>query len=532
MRSFLRWLRHIDWLGLPRQIPRKWRRSLQFRSVVLSVGFAGIAIIGVGSYVSVAVSNDLFQSRLTQVLTQSQRATDAAQRIFDSGVATDRAGLQGLVNSSLVTIRDTSSSSLLAFYRVDPTVNSALAPQNFASPELSGSIITSALRQSVETGKGSQFWQSVTLVSDGKAVPGVVVGSLVAVPSVGDYELYIAYSFGDSEQTLAFVTQVLWGAGLGLLILIGGISWFVSRLVVRPIKVAAETSQKLAGGDLSARVPELGEDVLSTLARNFNDMARSMQRQVTSLEELSSMQQRFVADVSHELRTPLTVVRLAGDHLYKKRDQFDASSRESVEALHGSLDRFSGLLSDLLEISRYDAQSITLDLEPTNLVRLASEVAESLEPIAREYGSTIEVVSPGGHCEALVDAGRIRRIIVNLLGNAIEHGEGKRILVEVDSNAKAVSLVVDDLGVGLTDEQVARVFDRFYRADAARKRTLGGTGLGLSIALEDARIHNGVLEAWGKPGEGARFRLTVPRKATADWTSAALPLPRPEVFDA
>ncbi len=532
MRSFFSRFLHVDWLGLPRQIPRLWRRSLQFRSVVLSVGFAGIAIVAIGSYMSVAVSNDLFHSRLEQVLTQSQRATDSAQRIFDSGVASDRAGLQSLVNSSLVTIRDTSSSSLLAFYRVDPTVNSALAPQNFASPDLSGSIVSNKLRKAVQSGVGSQFWQSITLVGNGTTTPGVVVGSLVAVPSVGDYELYIAYSFAESEKTLAFVTQVLWIAGLGLLILIGAISWFVTRLVVRPIKVAAETSQKLAAGDLSARVPELGEDVLSTLARNFNDMARSMQRQVTSLEELSSMQQRFVADVSHELRTPLTVVRLAGDHLFKKRDQFDDSSRESVEALHGSLDRFSGLLSDLLEISRYDAQTITLDLEPTNVVRLASEVAQSLEPIAAEYGSTIEVVSPGGHGEALVDAGRIRRIIVNLLGNAIEHGEGRRILVEIDSNANAVSLVVDDLGVGLTDEQVARVFDRFYRADASRKRTLGGTGLGLSIALEDARIHNGVLEAWGKPGEGARFRLTLPRKASARWTSAALPLARPEVADA
>jgi two-component system sensor histidine kinase MtrB len=524
MRSFTSWFLAIDWIGLPRRIPHLWRRSLQFRAVGLSVLFAGIAIVAVGVYMSVAISNDLFHSRLEQVLGQSQRAQASAQRIFDSGVASDRAGVQNLLDTSLVAIRDTSSSSLVAFYRVPSGPASALAPQDFASSELSGTAITPGLRQSVQEGLGSQFWQSVTLNEGGASVPGVVVGSLVSVPSAGDYELYIAYSFAQSEQTLAFVTQVLWLAGLGLIILIGAISWFVARIVVRPIKVAAQTSQKLAAGDLSARVPELGEDVLSTLARNFNDMARSMQSQVMSLEELSSMQQRFVADVSHELKTPLTVVRLAGDLLYQKRDQFDPTVRSTISELHGSLDRFTVLLGDLLEISRYDAKNVTLELEPTNLVHLASDVCSELEPIATERGSSIEVISPGGHCDAIVDSRRIRRIIVNLLGNAIEHGEGKPIRVEVDSNSTAVSIVVEDQGVGLDDEQLSQVFARFYRADPSRKRTLGGTGLGLSIALEDARIHKGSLEAWGRPGVGARFRLTVPRDPSMRWTASPLPL--------
>jgi two-component system sensor histidine kinase MtrB len=401
-----------------------------------------------------------------------------------------------------------------------------LAPQDFASQELSGSVITQTLRSSVQEGAGAQFWQSVTLDDGGSSVPGVVVGSLVSIPSAGEYELYVAYSFAESAKTLAFVTQALWLAGLCLILIIAAISWFVARMVVRPIQIAASTSQKLAGGDLSARVPELGEDVLTTLARNFNDMARSMQTQVTSLEELSSMQQRFVADVSHELRTPLTVVHLAGDRLYEMRDRFEPSVRDTVEMLHSSVDRFSGLLRDLLEISRYDAKTIKLDLEPTNLVRLVTDVCEELGPLALERGSIIEVVSPGGHCEALVDPSRIRRIVINLIGNAIEHGEGKPIIVEVDSNSTAVSVVVDDRGVGLSDEQLAQVFDRFYRADPSRKRTLGGTGLGLSIALEDARIHEGSLEAWGALGHGCRFRLTVPRDPALRWNASPLRLER------
>lgn len=524
MRSLTAWFLSIDWVGLPRQIPRWWRQSLQFRAVGLSVAFTGIAIIGVGVYTSVSISNDLFDSRLEQVLSQSQRAQESAQRIFDSGVASDRAGIQKLLDSSLVSIRDTSSSSLVAFYRVPGGSVSPLAPQDFASPGLSGAAITGDLRNSVRGGQGAQFWQSVTLNDTGVNAPGVVVGSLVSIPGAGDYELYIAYSFAESESTLAFVTQILWIAGIGLIIALGAISWFVARIVVRPIKVAAQTSQKLAAGDLDARVPELGEDVLTTLARNFNAMATSMQRQVTSLENLSSMQQRFVADVSHELRTPLTVVRLAGDLLYQKREQFEPAVRDSITQMHSNLDRFSVLLADLLEISRYDAKTIRLDLEPTNLVHLVTDVCSELEPIAAERGSAIEIVSPGGHCEAIVDSRRIRRIIVNVLGNAIEHGEGKPIRIQVDSNSTAVSVLVEDHGIGLAPEELALVFDRFYRADPSRKRTLGGTGLGLSIAREDANIHNGSLEAWGRPGYGCRFRLTVPRDPSTGWTASPLTL--------
>jgi two-component system sensor histidine kinase MtrB len=331
---------------------------------------------------------------------------------------------------------------------------------------------------------------------------------------------------------LSFVYQVLWFAGLILLILVGVIAWFIGRVVVGPIKVTASTSKKIAAGDLSARVPEVGDDVLAELARNFNDMAQSMQRQVTNLEDLSSMQQRFVSDVSHELKTPLTTIKMASDYLYDKRADFDLGTNKSLIQLHESVDRFQGLLSDLLEISRYDAGTVRLDLEPTNMVALVNEVVAALGSIASERGSSIDVVAPGGHSDVLVDPRRIRRIVTNLVANAIEHGEGHPIVIEIDSNAEAVSVVVDDRGVGMTAEQAAQVFNRFYRADPARPRTIGGTGLGLSISFEDARIHNGKLEVWAAPGEGARFMLTVPRKPSMRWKSTALALARPGVFDA
>jgi two-component system, OmpR family, sensor histidine kinase MtrB len=130
----------------------------------------------------------------------------------------------------------------------------------------------------------------------------------------------------------------------------------------------------------------------------------------------------------------------------------------------------------------------------------------------------------GGYLEAEVDPRRLRRILRNLLGNAIEHGEGRPIVVAVDSNETAIALSVRDYGLGMTEEEAERVFDRFWRADPARARTTGGSGLGLSIATEDTKLHNGWLQAWGNTGVGSSFRLTLPLKQGGTITKSPLPL--------
>ena len=252
-------------------------------------------------------------------------------------------------------------------------------------------------------------------------------------------------------------------------------------------------------------------------------MADSLQARIRELAELSVMQQRFVSDVSHELRTPLTTIRLAGDVLYGQREDFPGPTSRTVELLHTQTDRFERLLADLLEISRYDAGSVTLATEPTNLVHLAGDAIESMHELAFEHGSELRLIAPGGHLDADVDPRRIKRIVRNLIGNAIEHGEGRPIVVAVDSNETAIALSVRDYGMGMTEEEAARVFDRFWRADPSRTRTIGGTGLGLAISLEDAVAHGGSLDVWSKPGQGTVFRLTLPR--TPDAATVVSPLP-------
>jgi two-component system sensor histidine kinase MtrB len=270
---------------------------------------------------------------------------------------------------------------------------------------------------------------------------------------------------------------------------------------------------------------ERGEDDLARLASSFNGMASALQRQIRQLEELSTVQHQFVSDVSHELRTPLTTIRMAADVLYDERADFPAPVCRSAELMHDQVDRFEALLTDLLEISRFDAGAAVLEAEATDLRDLVRRVVEGAEPLAAgEYGSRIEVHTIPGDAVADIDPRRIERVVRNLLLNALEHGEGREVLVTVGADDSAVAVTVRDNGIGLRAGEAALVFNRFWRADPARTRRTGGTGLGLSIAREDAHLHGGWLQAWGEPRAGAVFRLTLPRTVGGVLVGSPLPL--------
>ncbi|MBX3092780.1 MAG: HAMP domain-containing protein, partial [Cryobacterium sp.] len=337
-------LRLPAWRTYPARLLHFWRASLQFRTVAITVLLSGFAVAVLGSYMSVSIGSNLFDSRLTQVLAESSRATNQAQDFFDSDLATtdpSRTDLEFLGNTVLGNIRATSTSPGglgVAIYR-SPGQQTAVTMQPSQSRGFPSEVISEKLQKAVEgnTGPDRVWWQSVAL-SDGR--PALAVGSLLTVPNAGFYELYFVYDLGDAQETLAFVQQTLLLGGLALVLLIGAVTYIVVRLVVGPVRLAAEVSAKLAAGQLEQRIPEKGEDVIATLARSFNGMADSLQEQITKLGELSRLQQRFVADVSHELRTPLTTIRLAGDVLYDQRETFPAATGRTAELLHTQVQRF------------------------------------------------------------------------------------------------------------------------------------------------------------------------------------------------
>ncbi|MFT3798467.1 MtrAB system histidine kinase MtrB [Microbacterium sp.] len=501
-----------DWRSWPRRVVHSWQRSLRFRTVAVTLGLTALAILAAFVAMALAIQNDLFESRVQQVQEAVQRATASTQRTLDAAQVTgDAVALQTLWDNSVQAMSRQAGTDLIAAFRVS-SVPSAIAPQNIQSGDIAD-LVTSELRDSVRGDGEKLWWQSIGLpTEDGGRLPGVVIGQQLVFPEVGAYEFYFAYDLGSEQQTLQFVQVTLWLVGAGLVLLIGAISWFVLRSVTVPIAEAAETSATLAAGDLGVRLPVRGEDEFATLGRSFNAMADSIEAQIKELAELSLVQQRFVSDVSHELRTPLTTIRLASDMLNDRRESFDAATARAAELLHAQVQRFETLLTDLLEISRYDAGSVQLEYEPTSLAHLAEDVIASMHQLAEQHGTDVRLVAPGGYSPVDMDPRRVRRVVRNLLGNAIEHGEGRPIVVTVDSDRDAVAIGVRDYGLGMSAADSERVFDRFWRADPSRTRTIGGTGLGLSIALGDARLHGGTLAVWSELGRGTNFVLTLPRR--------------------
>jgi two-component system sensor histidine kinase MtrB len=297
------------------------------------------------------------------------------------------------------------------------------------------------------------------------------------------------------------------------------------------VRVAAETAGRLAAGDLSQRIRVRGADDLARLGRSFNGMADSLQRQIRRLEDLSRLQRRFTSDVSHELRTPLTTIRMAGEYLYASREDFAPELTRAAELLHDELDRFESLLADLLEISRYDAGVANLESEPADIRNVVATTVEATKVLAQRHGSEVIVEQPNTPVTVDMDARRVGRILRNLVGNALDHGEGKPVVITIGCDDDAVAITVRDHGVGLRAGQAGLVFNRFWRGDTSRSRLTGGTGLGLAISLEDARLHDGWLQAWGEPGRGAQFRLTLPRRAGHTLIHSPLPLDPDDVAD-
>ncbi len=406
----------------------------------------------------------------------------------------------------------------------------SLPTSDIRTERLDPSSVSSSLRQTVqEAVKASDprlYWTStqVRYLDGTSSVPGIVVGAVVGSPGANRYPVFLVFPMLQEESTLRVVQQALVSTSLAVTVGMMAIAYWVSRAVITPVRSARQAAERLASGQLADRMPVRGTDDLARLAVSMNYMASELQHRIRQLEELSRLQQRFVADVSHELRTPLTTVRLAADVIYEGRESFPALEARSAVLMRRELDRFEALLADLLEISRFDAGAAELTLDEQDLCELVRTEVDALRPLAATRGVDLELKLPDSPCGADLDQRRIGRVLRNLLTNAIEHGEGRPVDVEVAQNQTAVAVTVRDHGVGFDASDSHNVFERFWRADRARARSIGGTGLGLAIAMEDVRLHGGNLAAWGRPMRGAQFRVTLPRRHGTTIASSPLPL--------
>ncbi|MFD7867434.1 MtrAB system histidine kinase MtrB [Streptomyces sp. NPDC057682] len=508
---------------------RLWRRNLQLRVVAGTLLMSLGVVLLLGLVVIGQVRNGLLDAKSKAAQTQAAggfaAAQDKANPLNLGGQGDDPADGVTANNSWRTELVDQlASGGKNAF-----NVVALSADEGSRAPRGSGSVeaasIPQKLRDSVNKGPGAyQTYARIKYSNDHESQPGLVVGKRLYDIDRNPYQLYYVFPLTQEEKSLNLVKGTLATAGLFVVVLLGAIAWFVVRQVVTPVRMAAGIAERLSAGRLQERMKVTGEDDIARLGEAFNKMAQNLQLKIQQLEELSRMQRRFVSDVSHELRTPLTTVRMAADVIHEARVDFDPVTARSAELLGDQLDRFESLLSDLLEISRFDAGAAALEAEPIDLRQVVHRVIGGAEPLAERKGTRIRVVGDEQPVIAEADARRVERVLRNLVVNAVEHGEGRDVVVRMGAAGGAVAVAVRDYGVGLKPGEATRVFNRFWRADPARARTTGGTGLGLSIAVEDARLHGGWLQAWGEPGGGSQFRLTLPRTADEPLRGSPIPL--------
>jgi two-component system, OmpR family, sensor histidine kinase MtrB len=529
IRSLLR-LEHLA-IG---KVKHRWRRSLQLRVVGTTLVISATMIAVLGFFLTEQIAYGLLNNAENSAKTQALDGLNTARSQPGLTQPPTPENAQQFMTGVAQKLQPQNTGS--PNYYVAIGLNSELAGQAGYMPWVTSvdptATLPPALIQDVQqeqraeeshgTAETLLYYAPTTLTLNG----GGQTGSAIAVGApVGTwYQLYYVVPLDQEQQTLQLVQTTLIGVGIALVALLAAIASLVTRWVVLPVRHAARAAQRLSAGQLEERMPVGGADDLGALATSFNDMADSLQEKLRELEELSKAQRQFVSDVSHELRTPMTTIRMAAEVLFESREQLDTASARSAELLAGQTERFEALLTDLLEISRHDANVATLDAEPADMCDIVRGSAADAQQLAERRGCRIEFRLPNEACIAEVDRRRMERILRNLLVNAVEHGEGRDVVVTVAADSDAVAVAVRDHGVGLGLGEEIKVFERFWRADPARARTTGGTGLGLAISLEDARLHGGWLQAWGERGRGSVFRLTVPREAGQPIAGSPLPL--------
>jgi two-component system sensor histidine kinase MtrB len=504
-------------------VARRWHRSLQLRVIgtTLVVSVAVVAILGI--FLIQQIATGLLEHERTQALSQTSDGLVFAQ------TASQLPGQRGTSPPALFALAEALQAGSGPGNAYDVVILQQSSPglvrvlgNRALSPSIPSALQSKVAGEQKQTLSNTLYWAPTMLMSAGNKPLGPALA--VGVPISPQAQLYYLFPLTQQLQTLQLVQNTLILAGAGLVVLLAVIVSLVTRWVVVPIRQAAQAATRVSAGNLDERMAARGTDDLAALANSFNEMAGSLQDKLRELEELSKVQRQFVSDVSHELRTPLSTITLAADVIFGSKDQLGPEAKRSAELLQGQLERFEVLLADLLEISRHDANVATLDAESADVCDLVLRAAADAQQLAARKGTGIDFRLPPDPCIAEVDRRRVERILRNLLDNAVEHGEGRDVVVTVATDRDAVAVAVRDHGCGIRPGEQQLVFDRFWRADPARARTTGGTGLGLAIALEDARLHGGWLQAWGEPGKGSVFRLTLPRTAGGQLAGSPLPL--------
>ena len=308
---------------------------------------------------------------------------------------------------------------------------------------------------------------------------------------------------GDIQDELAAFRLVLAYSTLAVLFLAALGGFVMAGRVLKPIEKITSTAREIGGSALNRRILVNADDELGRLASTLNDM-------IGRIEAAFERQKQFTADASHELRTPLSIIQ-AESTLALEKDRPAEEYRKSLELVSLEVRYMSAIIEKLLLLARSDSgQHILQDVEPLDLRTLLDDIEPDMRLLAEEKGLVFSLEMPVD-VFVMGDRVKLRQLFINLIQNAITYtGRGGAVEVRLSKHKKKAEVVVADTGIGISEANLDKIFQRFYRIDKSRSRAAGGTGLGLSISKHIAEAHGGSIEVTSELGKGSQFRVTIP----------------------
>lgn len=330
------------------------------------------------------------------------------------------------------------------------------------------------------------------------AVPVLEKGKLLGIVRISEPLSYVKAGVAHIQKIILF--SILIG-----MIIAFGLSFLTNASFVKPLVKMRDTAEQMAKGNYYQKLDINSTDELGHLAASFNTLSSEVQRKITVITE-------FVANVSHEIKTPITAIAGAVETLLGGAINDEKEAKEFLEIALNHTNRLNNIVDDLLTLSKIETKEIKIYFMPANLKDIINNVTKLLGDSIHLKNQLLSIDIPANTPEIPADEKKLEQVFFNLLDNAIKFTpKNGEIFVRVENLQDTVRIDVSDTGVGIPAEHIDRIFERFYRVDAARSREMGGTGLGLAIVKHIIQLHNGRIAVASQPGKGSTFSVFLPK---------------------
>lgn len=474
-------------LDITLKINKGWLKRTRVRLVLTYLSIILLTLIFISTYILASISQYIYNQKKVQVLANANVAANLVVRYVksDSNNIKDVINQLNVDDSTRVIVADIQAKVLF-----DTSLNNNIQGKILVREEvmsaLKGQDVVNSYK---EKDVGTVVQAAVSVISDSKTI-GVVYISSVA-KSTDDF-------LNDIKLQLIIISAIV-------CVLIGVFSSVMADIVVSPVEKFTELLENMEDDLNLEPVTYKGTTEVERLALAFNKL-------ISRLDQMEDKRRAFVSDASHELKTPLSSIKLLSESILSM-GKIDADTvREFMTDISGEIDRLNKIIERLLTLTKLDTGSEKLSLKVTDVNEMAQRIVKSLTPVAENKNINLNLVT-GDEILAMVDREKLWQVVYNLTDNAIKYTlNGGIVEVGVYRDSENLRIEVTDNGVGISEEDSKRIFDRFYRVDKARSRESGGTGLGLSIVKDLVEMHGGTINVESVVNRGTRMTVVIPRK--------------------